>query len=144
MSRRRGRVGLLSVAAALLMAACGGGEEASDEKQVKETITTYFSSFAEGDGATACEQLSGAGQRELTQAIVSRLPEVNAIRCDEVVSELSGTIGPDEEATLRAVSVEAVQVRGNTATAQITGAAVEPTLIKADGRWLIDSGFAGR
>jgi hypothetical protein len=42
---------------------------------------------------------------------------------------------------LRGAEVTSVEIDGDEATAVVRGASVDPTLIKSDGEWLIDSGF---
>ena len=43
-------------AAAALVTGCGGG--ASNQDQIKKVLGTYYQAFADGDGATACDQLA--------------------------------------------------------------------------------------
>jgi hypothetical protein len=46
-----------ALAAALaLLAGCGGG--APNAEQIKKVLDTYYQAFAEGDSATACDQLT--------------------------------------------------------------------------------------
>ena len=47
----------VAAAAALLVAGCGGGGP-SNSDQIKKVIGTYYEAFANGDSATACEQLA--------------------------------------------------------------------------------------
>jgi ketosteroid isomerase-like protein len=43
--------------AALLLAGCGGSGSSNDA-QIRNVITTYYEAFANGDSATACDQLA--------------------------------------------------------------------------------------
>jgi ketosteroid isomerase-like protein len=51
------RRALAGVAATLaLMSGCGGG--ATNQDQIKKVLGTYYQAFANGDSATACDQLA--------------------------------------------------------------------------------------
>ena len=45
-----------AVTAAAFLAGCGGGP--SNSAQIKKVLGTYYEAFANGDSATACEQLA--------------------------------------------------------------------------------------
>lgn len=139
---RAGWLGLVSLAACVL-AGSGCGSESSDEEKAAAAVQTYLSAVAEGDGDSACEQLSGNGQRELIGFVNRQLPQVGTIECAKVVSTLNGAMGPDEEALLRDAEVTTVEIDGDSATATVEGANVRPTLIKSGDDWLIETGFEG-
>ena len=53
--RRAGPIALV-LAAAFAAAGCGGSS--SNKAQIESTIRTYYTAFANGDSAKACDQLS--------------------------------------------------------------------------------------
>ena len=131
---------IMALTCAALIAGCGG---TSDTEKVEQTVESYLTALADGDGQTACDELSGDGQRDLIAMANSQLPEFGTLDCAAVVEQLNGSMGPDEEALLREAKITEVQIEGDIATAMIEGATVSPELVRFDDRWLISSGFGG-
>jgi hypothetical protein len=130
----------LIILAALLAAGCGGSAD-SDEAGVEDTITSYLSSIASGDGGTACEQLSGFEARSIFEEALIVLPELRATSCADALTELSGSLGGPEKDALEAAEVEQVKVDGDVATARIVGGTKTASLEKIDNRWVISGGI---
>jgi hypothetical protein len=65
---RRALVGL--AAALALLPACGGG--ATSQDQIKKVLGTYYTAFADGDSATACDQLANDTVKNLEKQAKGR------------------------------------------------------------------------
>jgi hypothetical protein len=63
-----GRIAATVVAVALTLAGCGGSDPTSDEQVIEDTVKTYFTAFADGDGQRACDQLSSSVQGQIEKA----------------------------------------------------------------------------
>jgi len=133
---RNGTLLAVTLAAAVIGSACGG----SDESKVEETVRTYLNGIADGDGQTACDQLTGAAKRELTTALTELVPELNAASCEDAIDGLAENLGEDERRVLRDADLN-VAVSGDSATATPTEGTSDVKLEKADGEWLISGGF---
>lgn len=57
----------LACVAALALAGCGS-EKPSDEDQIKETVTSYYKAFGQGESDTACGELARETREELEKA----------------------------------------------------------------------------
>lgn len=131
------RVGASVACLGLLVMGCGGNEQGD----AAATVTTYLSALADGDGAEACDQLTGQAKRELTAGIVETVPELQSdFSCDGAVEALADLLGEDERSVLREAEV-AASVDGDEATASLEGSPNEVELRRVDGRWLISGGF---
>ena len=135
---RRAAAVVVAITVAIGVLACGGGGS-SDEDQVKDTIKSYLSAIADGDGAKACDQLSTNGRTEIAQ--LGAQVGASTIDCEQIVQQLSSVIGSENTDSLKNAQVSSVQINGNQATATVSGANVTPTLINSDDHWLIDSGL---
>jgi hypothetical protein len=134
---RRTPLAGLVVAAALALAACGGDDGSSGEKEEIETvILTYFTAFADGDGAKACGQLATDTQVELVKA-------TRATNCPEAMAEAAKQpeIQPYVE-RFRDAEVVEVEITGSTAKAKVRAIGEETTIPLAteDGEWKIRGG----
>ena len=129
-----------ALCAAAIMGAAAWGCGGSDEDKVAETVETYMTGLADGDGDQACDQLTGDAKRALVDQIATNLPEIDSISCPEVLEQLSGVLGEDEKGQMRDLEVTAT-VDGDTATATVEGGTSDVELTKVDGKWLISGGF---
>lgn len=140
---------------------CGGDAPADDMGAVENTVRTYLSALASGNGDRACAQLTGAAQREAvnlstktldlqvgtcadaldnfaTKAGAAAADKVCGARADTECKRIASkaatrVLDGTKDAELR------VQVSGDSATA---GPAAGPEgyssqLRKVDGKWLI-------
>jgi hypothetical protein len=129
---------VVAVCIAMLIAAgCGTGDN-PDKDGIETAISGYLSALAHGDGEAACSHLSGNGRRELAQLAF----QMHAVDCATLAKEATSVFGAPGISRLSKATVSVGEIHGDEATAEIEGAtAVELTLIKSDGEWLIDSGF---
>jgi hypothetical protein len=142
---------LLTLTAVLLLAACGGeqaqtdGEAApaaeapaapvDDEAAVGNVVTTYLNALAARDYATACAQLSPQAQEEVLALAESS--GVGGGSCQEAIAGAFGTLSDQELADLRDVPVTAVQIEGDSATAEIQGGTAPIPLTRSNRGWVI-------
>jgi hypothetical protein len=126
-------------AACLFATGCGGQ---SDADRIQQTVKTYLSALADGDGAKACDQLTGDQTRAVVDHAITSLPELQASGCADALTKLSGSLGADEKQTLRDAKVTQVQVSGDSATAEVVGGSKTAELQKSHGRSLISGGLA--
>jgi len=126
-----------AVAAALVvLAGCGGG--APNAEQIKKVIGTYYQAFADGDSATACDQLAKDTVKNLEKQAKGR-------SCTDVLNEALHQ--PDYAAVaqkLKNAKVSKITVLDDKATAQIdvagvgrSGVRTAVALKKEGGSWKI-------
>ena len=123
------RRGTLAVPVLVLVAAAAAGctiESGTNEGKISTTASTYLRALAQGDGPSACAQLTPSAQgRRCAQSITARTARLEPAALNRAAD---GSLDID--------------VHGNTATARLS----EPggarfTLAKVGDRWRIDSGF---
>jgi hypothetical protein len=131
---------LAAVALAVVVAGCGGST--SDTAEVENTITTYLTGVAEGDGDGACSQLTGDENRKFWASEAEQLPELHLTGCADTVEKLSESIGASEKKMLEDAEVIDVKVEGDHATARLKGGDERDIdLIEEEGDWLISGGL---
>ena len=123
------------VVVATALAGCGGGSSASTE--VTSTFKQYLTALANGQGAHACNQLSGSEAQALIQAAASS----GVTTCEQAITYVSGNLGGDNKQTLQNAKVTNVHVNGNTATADLQGGATTADFTKVGGHWFISGGL---
>ena len=121
------------------ISACGSS---SDKDEIAQTVQMYLAALANGDGAKACDQLTGQQARAVFEGMVLQLPELRATSCADALSKLSGSLGADEKAALGGAETTNVRVDGDSATAELVGGTKTVDLVNADGRWLISGGLS--
>ncbi|HEY0631584.1 MAG TPA: nuclear transport factor 2 family protein [Thermoleophilaceae bacterium] len=134
---RRAPLALAAVAA--LVAGCGGGGSSSQD-QIKKVLSTYYGAFAEGDSATACDQLAKDTVQNLEKQAKGR-------SCTDVLN--TALQQPDYASVaqkLKKAKITKITVLNDKATAQIDvpglrgRAARAPVALKKEGdSWKIAS-----
>ena len=123
------RGGVLAAVALAVLAAtltgCGVGK-ASNEEKISKTATTYLRALADGDTATACEQLTRAARGGACEA--SMKERLSGLESDALKSAADDSMD--------------IEVHGATATVALA----EPegarfVLKRIGGDWRIDSGY---
>jgi hypothetical protein len=132
----RGRLAICVLAAGLV-GGCGGANGSNPDQVVK----TYFKALANGDGTTACKQLTGDAKRQAIDYVSQQLPELNTTDCEAALSKVANSFGEDEKAMLRAAKIASSTKTGNSATVTITGASSDAKLTKGAAGWLIAGGL---
>jgi hypothetical protein len=130
---RRTPSAALVAAAALALAGCGGSDSPSDEAAIKTTVRVYFTAFANGDGAKACEQLDAETRSEIAGAAKTKdcaTALENAAKREELKPYLEG---------FRNVDIVDVTIAGNDGSAKVKAIGQTTTipLHKIDGIWQI-------
>lgn len=124
----------------LLLTGCGGG---GDQAAVKQTVTTYLTALADGNGARACSQLTDTEALAVVSSISQQLPELNVSSCADAMTKVSRSLGGDGAAKLRAAKVTNVKVAGSSASATVAGGSTTARLTKVGGHWYISGGLFG-
>jgi hypothetical protein len=148
---------------ALIATGCGGDEPADDRRAVEQTMRTFLTALAEGDGARACDQLTPDAKDQVVRLTAKTL-DAGAASCTDALDNFARNTGADvaekvcgarADAECRRIASEAatgvldktkdvelqVQVSGDAATA---GPAAGPEgydgrLRKVDGTWRVSS-----
>jgi hypothetical protein len=124
-------------AAALLAAGCGG-DDASAERQVRDTVSGYFTSLSSRDFPAACSALSPSFRRELAAYAVRAFPDLGSTECEPIASRIAAANGERAVELQRRVRVGEVSLDGDRATARL-GPGQSAELRRVDGAWLIDA-----
>ena len=123
----------LFAAAAIAVAGCGGGG-GGDKEKIESTVRDYYTAFADGDGAKACDQLAKPVRDRLVTAVHAR-------DCPAAIEEAGKRldISPYTK-RFRDAKVISVKVHGRTATAQVRalGQTQPIPLGKEKGAWKIE------
>jgi hypothetical protein len=120
---------LIVLAASVLavLSACG----ASDKQQVRDTVKRFYKAASEGDGKTACDQLTPSARGA-----------AGAAQCEAAIEQLGQLGGEQAKRRIAGADVFKTRVDGERATtqAQVPGQTpVVLTLRKVDGEWKLDS-----
>lgn len=134
---RARRMAVAALAAGVLLVGCGAADE---EDNAAKPVKAYLNALAEGDGARACEQLTGRAQRELIAGLADTLPEAGVLTCEEAVEQISGIVGPDEADMLSNAEIK-VTLDGDRAKARVVEGTDTVDVVKFEDGWLIDGGF---
>lgn len=132
---------VLVLVAVIFSASCGGSGGGSAEAEIEETIKTYMTALATGDGEEACGQLTGTEARSFPSEAAAYLPELQPTSCRDVIKKLSGSLGGPEKETLESVEVDTIKVKGSSARATIVGGTTAAQLTKEGDRWFISGGL---
>lgn len=114
------------------------GGSGSDSAAVTKTMKTYISAVADGDGATACGQLS----RTASQQLVTAASSAGYKTCGSAVHMISAKLPASTKKLLHDAQVVDVHVNGRGASAKFKGGSRAARLRKSGGRWYIAGGFA--
>jgi hypothetical protein len=109
--RRMAPLALL-LASSLVVAGCNDDSD-SDEAEVKDVLTGFFTDVAEARGEEACDALTVATVRFLSAvAPVAGVPAT----CPDNVRAVNGQLSEEEKEALKTAEVGQVTVSGDTAT----------------------------
>jgi hypothetical protein len=116
--------------AALGLTACGSSK--SDSAKARDTVKSFLSAAARGDGGKACDQLSTPTQGQINAA--------GQGSCSSIIGRLNGRLSSDQQTKVDKIDPK-VTVHGNTATAtyqSVTGPGTRTVLlVKENGNWKI-------
>jgi hypothetical protein len=130
------------VGAAFIVAACGGGSSsggnasgATAKQQIRSTLSTYYTAFAQGNGARACDQLSTPTRSALEQAAHGKscAAAVSQVAHEPAFAALRKRIS---QAHISAVTASA---GGGKATVTLGKTSVPVSLVLESGTWKISS-----
>ena len=131
-----------------LFAACGGDSDggddkggastvksttpASDKKEVSETVESFNTAIADGDGQAACDLATDQAQEKFTKS--QDEPD-----CPTAVEKFSKLLATSAKDTLRNSKVTEVRFGAGrrTASARFTGGTVPRDLVKSGDGWLL-------
>lgn len=127
---------------ALAVAGCGGGASSGGSgaaQQIRSTLTTYYTAFAQGDGARACDQLSSTTRAALQESAHGK-------SCAAAVSEVAKQ--PAFAALRKRIArahISAIDASGGEGSATVTlgSTSVQVTLVIESGAWKISSTGSG-
>jgi hypothetical protein len=121
----------------LLLGGCGG-DDASAEREVRETVSGYFTALSSRDFAAACSALSPSFRRELTTYAARAFPDLGSPGCEPIAARIAAANGERAVELQRRVRVGEVALDGDRATARL-GPGQTAELRRIDGAWLIDT-----
>jgi ketosteroid isomerase-like protein len=132
--------------ATIVVAGCGGDEQKSQDDAVRETVVSWYSAVARGDGAKACSFMTEAGRkRDLTaggivvepSGSVRTAPATCEAQVQATGRELARTGLASE---VNAAIVRDVRVLDDRATVSAEFAQRRQALVlrRVAGRWLVD------
>ena len=131
---------LAVLALAMPASACGNGG-GDDIDRAGDAVRDYLTGMAEGDGDRSCGRMSDALQERFAARVAEQEPQRGIESCEEAVERVSDLLADEDLARLRAPQVD-VTLNRDKATASVEDGPSDITVIKVDGEWLVDSGFA--
>jgi hypothetical protein len=108
---------------ALIASACGEDEK-SDPDQVKEVVSDFYAALADGDGAKACDLVTGSAEARLS---------LRRSSCEEAVNQAGERLDDDLKEELRKIEVKDIKVEGDEATCTATANRVARLELKKQG-----------
>lgn len=119
-------LGVLLLLLAMLAAGCGVGS--ADESEISDAADTYLRSLANGDTATACEQLTASTRTHLDGACVAELRRITArVGSRRLEAAADGSID--------------IEIDGATGTAVVRELDASLTLVAVGNAWRISDGY---
>jgi hypothetical protein len=136
MPARRPLLAALACLALAPIAACGDSG-ASDEDQIKDTVSGFYTAFAEGKGDTACGFMSANAKAQLLKSTKA----LGVTTCAKGIEAAAGFLPAKLSNQIKSLKATDVKVDGDKATAnpepKITNAKL--LLVKEDGDWKLDT-----
>jgi len=118
-------------------AGCGNGG-GGDLEQAQQAVRDYVVAIADGDGDRACARMSEAAQAQLVDEIAEQEPRAGIDSCEQAVGRVSEQLSAQDRAALRDPQVD-VTLNRDKAVASVEDGPSDVTVVKVDGRWLIDA-----
>lgn len=110
----------------------------SAEDAIRATVERYLAAIAEGDYATACDQLTGKVLRDMTAYATGHLALPADAGGTAALEKIMGAADRTAAAeVLHSAEVTDVRVDGDAATVTIAGATTAPKLRREHGTWRI-------
>ena len=126
----RSAAALLAALAALALTACGSSK--SDSAKARDTVKTFLSAAARGNGGKACDQLSTPTKGQINAA--------GQGSCSSLIGRLNGQLSSQQQTKVDNIDPK-VTVHGDTATATYQSVNSPGTrtilLVKENGNWKI-------
>jgi hypothetical protein len=127
MMARLAGLGALLAVLATFVTGCGVGSVA-DEGKISDSADTYLRSLAEGDVASACEQLTPEARAELIGG------------CGQALRQVAARIGADRLDAAADGGVE-IDVDETTASANVRELNARLTFVRGGASWRIERGY---
>ena len=121
---------VVALAVFVLAAGCGS-DGGGDIDQARDAVGDYFTAIAEGDGARACGLMTEQAQEQFAG-------EGGTASCDEAVERLGDQLSDEDLGPLRDPQVD-VTLNRDKATASVEDGPSDITVVKVDGKWLVDA-----
>lgn len=122
---------------ALVPVAACGGSSASDEDQIKSTVSGFYTAFAEGKGDQACGYMSANAKEQLLKSTKA----LGVTTCAKGIEAAAGFLPAKLSNQIKKLTATDIKVDGDKATAtpspKITNAKL--LLVKEDGDWKLDT-----
>jgi hypothetical protein len=110
---------------ALALTALGcGGDDKSDADQVKDVVADFYAALADGDGAQACDLVTGSAKAQVSAGQES---------CEESVSQAAKRVDDELKEELRSIEIRDIKVEGKEATCTATANRVARVELKKQG-----------
>ena len=106
----------LAACAALAAFAGCGGSGANPDQAVKQAVVQFLAAVGRGDGKTACQHVTPAGQRALANQIAAATQAKRTVSCDVIISQIGKLLPADVKTGLQNAKVLKVTVSGNNAS----------------------------
>lgn len=127
----------VGLAAGSVIAGCGSSDGGGEPGAVKATLKSYVGAVLDGDGDKACSYFTDAMKQRTYLDIRSAAPEVRS--CGDALTRASRDLTATDKDAIRDFGGFTTRVSGAHATVRIARTGRVTTLIRAAGRWLIDS-----
>lgn len=137
MTLRRPALALAACLALVPAAAACGGSSASDEEQIQDAVSGFYTAFAAGDGEKACSYMSENSK----DALLKSTKALNVKSCEEGIKAAAGFLPTKLRDQIKKIEATDIKIDGDKATANAKPSVNNAKIlfVKEDGDWKLDT-----
>ena len=121
-------------------AGCGGDDDdrPAPEEQVRKAVRDYATAVGSGNAERACSTLTNEAQEQVVEEVTAAFAEPEELSCTDAVRELSADLAQEDKRILINAKAGKVNLRGDSATAEVERLAEPVALRRVGENWRVD------